>query len=712
MKTLAALRALTAVVLLVPGAGRAETVAVQNDQVRVALDSAARLAELTNRHSGWNYASGARVWRLFYREGDRLDAEAVAPTGGPKILADASAITVRYDRLETRAGQPLEIALEYRVRLVTGSDDVQWSATIENHQSGLTVTELQFPLVGNCQLQSGQALIWSNLGGQRTEQPLATVRAARSEYMASDQNGVKMAGMYPGVSAAMNCFVFAGPKEGLYFGSHDPSLQNTLHLFRALGDALEAGFVKYPFLAARGTFTTAPFVLSPYAGTWHVAARKYRRWADTWFSPPRQPDWVRRMTGWQRIILKHQYGEVLHPYATISRMADDGLSAGVGSLLLFGWWKGGMDGGYPEYAFDENLGGRETLVAQIRAAQRRGARIHLYFNGRLIDKESEFYRSGDASRISIKDLRGNEHNESYHFSGDGTTAWQFGRKTFVVACPASAQWQQKRLALVDRAIDLGVDAVFFDQLGINEAPCTDPRHGHPVPLLDQAQIRTSSLREIRQRIKSRSPEVAFGTEILCDVVAAQADYLHGLTGARQTSNADWQRTGQRPRLTGFIEWFRYTFPEVIVSDRENRDDLDVQWKTNLSLIRGLRNDVEIWRCRGTVADAPHYREQLAKTNALREKYARFFLEGRYRDTELFHVDSAEVEARCFESGDELLVVATQSHCPKIDVAIDVPGYRLLRWDGLGEYRADAHRDAFAVTLNRHAVAVGIFQKRP
>ena len=43
----------------------------------------------------------------------------------------------------------------------------------------------------------------------------------------------------------------------LYFGSHDPSLQSTLHLFRLLDDKLEAGFVKYPFLRTGEKFASA-----------------------------------------------------------------------------------------------------------------------------------------------------------------------------------------------------------------------------------------------------------------------------------------------------------------------------------------------------------------------------------------------------------------------------------------------------------------------
>lgn len=671
-------------------------IAIQNELVRVALDDQGRLSELTNLRTHWNYAGQARLWRIFYRTGDRLDAEALAPAGKPKIAADGPTLKVRFDRLQSTDHKPLDISLELRAALRPASDDVSWSASVENRQPGIVITEVQFPLVGNCQLRPGHALITSALGGQRFEQPKAAVRARHTRYMAPDQNGIKMSGMYPGITAATNCFVFADRDQGLYCGSHDPSLQSTLHLFRLLGDELEAGFVKYPFLATGEKFTSAEFVLAPYSGNWHLASKKYRTWANGWFAPPRPPDWVRRMSGWQRIILKHQYGEVLHPYNTIPQMARDGASAGIHSILLFGWWNGGMDAAYPNYAFDEAQGGRAVLAAQIQAAQRQGARVHLYFNGRLIDKESEFYRSGEASRVSIKDLRGNEVNESYHFSGNGTTAWQFGRKTFAIACPASKAWQQRRLAWCDLALSLGVDSVFFDQLGINEAPCTDSRHGHPVPLVSAGRIHSDALREIRQHIKARNPNAAFGTEILCDVAAAQADYMHGLTG------------GTKP--PAFLEWFRYTFPEVIFSDREIRDDTDIQRRVNLNLVRGLRSDVELYRCRGTIADAPTYREYLGQVNALRDRYPEFFWEGLYRDTDFCTLDTADATARSFQSGDRLLVAVTQSHRPEVTARLSVPGYRLVKTDGLGQYRVEPKQTALAVTLKQYAVALAVFEK--
>jgi len=675
-------------------AGGATPLLLENNAVRVAVDAQGHLAELLNRNSGWNYAGQQPLWRIFYTAADVRDIEARAATA-PQVAVEGSRLTVRYAGLESPQKKPLDITVQWTARLVAREDDVRWTIAVENREPGVTITEVQFPLVGHCRLRPGQALITSRLGGERHADPKALARSGHTRFMGPDQNGIKFGLMYPGTAAATNCFVFDAGSEGLYCGSHDPSLQSTLHLFRLLDDELQVGFVKYPFLAPGQKWRSAEFVLAPYAGTWHVAAKKYRAWANTWFRVPQQPDWVRRMTGWQRIILKHQYGEVLHPYNTIVQMARDGRSAGIDSLLLFGWWNGGMDAAYPEYAFDPALGGRETLSSQIRTAHQQGTRVQLYFNGRLIDKESAFYRSGEGQKVAVKDLRGNEWNESYHFRGDGTTTWQLGRKTFVIACPTSASWQQRRLEWVDLALALGVDAVFFDQMGINETPCTDASHGHPVPLTSFAPIQATRLREIREHVRAANPQAAFGTEIITDVVASECDYLHSVGGMYNP--------------TGFCEWFRYTFPEVIYSDREIYDDTDIERRVNMLLTRGLRSDVCIWRCRGTIADTPHYREYLGQVQALRTRYSEFLLEGLYRDNEPLRIDNPQVDARAFQSGKRLMVALTQSRRPEAAARLSVPGYRLVKTDGLGGFRAAAEGGILTVTLPQHALALAVFE---
>ena len=106
----------------------------------------------------------------------------------------------------------------------------------------------------------------------------------------------------------MNCFGLFGEKQGLYFGSHDETFQDTWHGLRAYKgssgqhDVLEFGFFKYPHCFCGETWTCNANVIAPYSGTWHVASRIYRDWADTWWDYQEAPLWVREMKSWQRVI--------------------------------------------------------------------------------------------------------------------------------------------------------------------------------------------------------------------------------------------------------------------------------------------------------------------------------------------------------------------------------------------------------------------------
>ncbi len=692
------LLALLALPMVAPGAD----VTLENAEVRLSIDEHGNLTQLANLRTGQNYAAGRPLWRMYFRQGDMFENEVAPEQSRPDVVREGDELVLRYTAVRSRE-RALKVELELHARLA--GDEVRWSARIANREPEITVTELQFPLIGACNFKRGQALIWSANGGQRFEDPREQIRRSHTLYMAPDQTGIRMTTLYPGGTACTNSFVFAGEDEGLYFGSHDPSFQHTVHLLRLLGRDVEAGFSKYPFLPARKTYTVEGYVTSPYRGSWHVAAKKYRAWANTWFRAVKKPAWIENMTGWQRVILKHQYGEVLHSYRELAQVYRDGAAAGIPSLLAFGWHDAGMDAGYPEYVYDQRQGGRAALADSIREIHRQGGKVHLYFNGRLIDKESAFYRN-NGSRLTVKGWRGNEVVESYHFSGTGTAVRQFGRKSLVMACPASREWRQMMKRWADEAIGAGADAVFYDQMGYYEHPCTDPTHGHPVPFTTVAVAKAELLRDVREHIKSRGADIGLGTEIINDMTSQYADFIHNLTGAAAASN-DW-RSGHKPKLTGFVEWFRYTFPEIIFSDREIRDDTDIERRVNHALLLGLRSDVEIFRCRGTIRDTPVYQAYLGKANALREKFAEFLLKGEYADTDFFRLSSGEIEGRSFRSGKRLAVVVTQSHLDRAATRLTAEGYRLAGHGGFGGYSVQPEAAGAQIELPRHALAVLVF----
>ncbi len=671
-----------------------------NSQVRLSFDDHGCLTELSNIHCGHNYAGRRPVWRIYLQTDDAMDVEVDPAETVPLITQERDELTLHYATLVQKESQ-LKIAVTIRVRLE--GDDIRWSLEIHNDEPDVVIRECQFPLLGNLQSKSTQEFIWSKWGGERIRDIRSHMEKDRL-YFGCDHEFVDMSIAYPGSTAATNCFLFCDHREGLYIGCHDDSAEFTQHQLRLYGHpgiawdkaALECGMVRYPHLKTADTTILQDFIISPFRGTWHTAASKYRSWANTWFRPPDQPQWIRRMKGWQRIILRHQYGETHYRYDQLPTIYHDGAQAGIDTFLMFGWNKGGHDNNYPDYTPDPVLGDESALREGIAKFRQAGGNVIPYSNGRLIDVSSDFYRK-NGKRVSIKDQLGNEVRTFYRFKGLGTYAGNFANRTFVIACPSSPEWFDLLRGVADLAFEYGCQSVFYDQMGSGEYPCCDPSHGHTIPWMHTAEAKYDIMRRLREYVKQRDPNMGIGIELLTDRAAQHVDYVH----------SQWGSTGP----TGFVEWFRYAFPEIILTDREIRDDTDVERRVNHCLLLGLRSDVEIYRCRRTIAETPNYAAYLNQANGLREAHADLLLAGRYCDTDGIVNGNPAVEARAFTNDNRMAVVVTQNTTEQQTTQLGLHGWHYQSHDHMGECALKILDDhTVKIDLSSHSLAVILYQK--
>ncbi|MBR4809130.1 MAG: hypothetical protein IK031_02490, partial [Bacteroidales bacterium] len=457
---------------------------------------------------------------------------------------------------------------------------------------------------------------------------------------------------------------------------------------------LEAGFYRYPNAMCGDSWSNDATVIVPYKGDWTETGRIYRRWADTWWHHEAVPRWVQDMTGWQRIIFKHQYGEYLRSYEDLpGRIAAAGESVGCNAVLAFGWWKEGMDNGYPNYTVDDTQGGDAAWKKAIADYRSAGNRLLLYYNGRLIDVESDFYRQGGGKRVSNKDNTGREFTERYKFTGEGTTLGYYDSRTFVIADMSKREWRDQLIAWADRAMAYGADAVFYDQLGVaEEFPNWDLSREFPVQDIFTGRYKAEALQEIRDHIKAIDPEFALGTEWLSDCTSQACDFVHIVEFTALPES--------------FPEWFRYTFPEVVWSDRCVRDDNDVPRRVNNTLLKGLRNDIEVFRCRGLIDETPVYQAHLAKVNAIRHEFPELLLEGRYTATDGFSCSNPAVVARSYTAPGRMAVVVTNTGVERRSCRIDAQGYRQTDCRTIGGASVSNNR----ISLEQNGLAVLIFEE--
>ena len=678
---------------------------MENEFITLEMDENGILQELRNRKTGRNLLRPHQLLRLILGDSGCLELDAV-PAGRPEVQCEAGRVSLKYSAVECEERGTIPIAVSLSAELC--GDEIHWGIALENRSQEQVVREVHYPILSIRDPEPPMAAITSERVSERLENLPAQIRSCFTHYMAPDQKYIRRTALYPGRAASMNCFALDWGDEGLYYGCHDSTFELTGQVFELERQkSVNMYVVRYPFLKADGSWRECNIVTAPYSGSWTVCAEKYRKWADGWFTPPQIPDHVAYSPGWQRIILHHQYGEYLFPYEKLEQAYDDAAKAGIDTLFLFGWTAAGMDSGYPVYSADPKLGGVKTLKENIRKVQAKGGKVILYFNGQLIDVESDYYRSGEGARVAIKRADGTEHRESYNFTNGGTFLRAFVNKTFVVACPACRSWLEILKRHVDFAVELGVDSVFFDQLGLLSYPCCDPSHGHPVPYTGIMQGKREMLKELYEYAKSRKPSLGVGIECTTDQTLQYTDFVHIFGFPAGVWNSDWREKEEKPRTLSASYLFKAAFPEAVISNRNIRDDSDVEFPVNQMLLLGSRSDVEIYRCRATIAETPRYQAYLAKANALRERFGRLLYDGTF-SAETFHrVSNPEIQTNSFLLGDELAVLLTQSNRELARTEVVAPGFQLERLDSVS---GDVTMEEGVVTIPRNGFAVLLYRR--
>ncbi|MBP5719770.1 MAG: hypothetical protein J6W82_01735, partial [Bacteroidales bacterium] len=297
---------------------------LSNGRVGVSIGEDGSLVSLRNEVTGEEYASGAYMWRLYYDSPQEKEIQIVGEGMNPEVFQKADTIFVSYSSLVSKEG-PVDIQLTLSVTL--DDDLVRFASALTNNQPHTVVRELHYPLVHGAKLPSDHKLFTAEAGGKLYGNPLEAVgKISDSPYKKPEQIFRQKDVKY-GAKVFMNCFGLFGENQGLYFGSHDATFQDTWHGMRVYNengrfDVLEFGFFKYPHCFCGESWECDANVIAPYTGTWHVASRIYRRWADTWWDHRRTPDWVLGMKSWQRVIFKHQYGERLFSYSDLNGKVD------------------------------------------------------------------------------------------------------------------------------------------------------------------------------------------------------------------------------------------------------------------------------------------------------------------------------------------------------------------------------------------------------
>ena len=234
------------------------------------------------------------------------------------------------------------------------------------------------------------------------------------------------------------------------------------------GDSVTDRTEYHIHLAAHQTYSAPPATVVLHNGDWRSGFHAYQRWLSRGYDPrTSQPAWLQRSFYMRRDYPIGGSGllfdETNNRY-TFGRLLQDGQSfGGIDFIDISGWALSEAKGRVGDYPIQ--LGGPADLRANIQQAKREHVATGLYFEGYLVDKNSDV---------------GHQHGAQWQLiEKDGKGKW-WPNSPEMFLCPHVLDWQtylSDRVASV--AKQTGAQAVYLDEFGCSNWQCYAAGHGHP-----------------------------------------------------------------------------------------------------------------------------------------------------------------------------------------------------------------------------------------
>ncbi len=244
-------------------------------------------------------------------------------------------------------------------------------------------------------------------------------------------------------------------------------------------------------LAPGETYHAPEAVVEFHNGDWRQGFAAYRAWLKTWYKPagPR-PEWLGSAFFCRRDYPVGGSGRLFDVRAnryTFEDLLRDGEAfGGVDFIDISGWALSDKVGRVGDYPIE--LGGAGDLRKNMAWARERGVPTGLYFEGYLIDKNSEVGRRWGAAWQMV--------------DAKGGPRWWPGGSPEMFVCPHVPAWREYlagRIAAV--AAEAGAAAVYIDEQGFADPGknCFATSHGHP-PGVGPLQGEIALAREVRRAL--------------------------------------------------------------------------------------------------------------------------------------------------------------------------------------------------------------------
>lgn len=563
---------------------------------------------------------GAEWWRLIIDDGRRTEIPVLSyQQKGTAALKDG-VITIEYDGLHSEWGDNFDMTFRLEVCVEDGL--LVFTPTVANRAEGLRINECQAPFATFTELvgpKEKDFMVLPRALGQKIVNPWKYMEDQTPNFYNHDKWETVLTLPYP--RASMSWYGIQSADKFLYVARYDADMTFcNLSVHHSIGgEDLRVGINHLPMARTGETLTLPATRIGLLDGDWRAGADRYRAYADaSFFKVTKKSDWLRTMPGWQRLTFNAQYGETRFRFSDLPEIYEIGKRYGVNTIFIFAWWKEGMDWGYPAYT-EPYPGAFEELKANIKKVQEMGGHIVLECNCHFLDLDSDFYKQwGD--EVKILDINGQEVRSQYGYPGRGEFRVTYGKRQFPLICTGTQRWRDQILNQLKFLGELvGPDCVFADCYGgCPWQPCFNHQHEHGWRCDKEGHYKMEFWKAAQAY--SEGAGNVLGTEVLTDLGAAFTQFVHGgLSGHSFRINAD-----------DFPELFRYTFPEVITTNRgvrTSRGQYDRQMK--YAMLTGMRMDGELHCCRSTLDKDEKYAAVIKYCTDRLVRYGDFFFDGKF-----------------------------------------------------------------------------------
>jgi len=632
---------------------------LQNEHMIYSLDEMGNIVSIYNKETHHQYVKEkGDLFRLIYAIDD-FDERSINGNeqNPPKITVVGNEMRVYYNGLASKNGH-LDIKLTIHITLDKEKLSV-YSDVVNNSDAELK--ELQTTAFsGICSLGDNpedDTLIIPRSLGQKIPNPTEAdfysyVNVSGRKYERPDHIHTDINIPYPGY-CSMKWFSLYNKREAIYVAEHGiVSRIICMHIEKMnIEKTLKLGMCQYLFLKKGEKTTTPPVVYALLEGDWHSCADYYRKWIEkelNW-KPSQKPEWIKEFQGWLRVIFRTQSGEFNFHFKDIPKMFDEVQDAGLNTLFILGWPKGGFARMRPDYIVNPEY--MDDLKSGIEYVHSKGGKVVMFVSYRVVDKQSDYFLNQNGSEVLIKDIWDGFVSYSETYSVDGSYRKVLNMpKAQYSACSGSDRWHEKMKEAADYCLSLGADAVLYDLGATRPLLCNATNHDHDRP--DEARVsRAERFKDLRKNIKAKG-DFAIMQEHCVDVYTPFMDLVQ--------PNAFLPRDNSL-----FPEMFLYTFPEVIMTNRENAMDEDNMYDNiNNSFIFNLRFDLSIARCCATPASIPNYCKYMKNILNIRNKYRDYLVDGIFVDEVGFETDGVSFKAKGYLTKDKRLGVAIWNYSQK------------------------------------------------